>query len=590
MVIQLESLKMKKYLAAIVLLVCSTLSAQVQFEARVSKTTLGLNERLRIDFMMNVDGDNFVQPSFDGFQIIAGPSQQVSQSWVNGRSSFEKAYSYFLVPNQKGTFIIKPAAIEYNGQIYKTAPVKIIVTAATEQPRDPNDSQISGDENLYLVADVSKTNPYINEPITVVYKLYFANIGISNLGESSKPKYNDFWSQNIEIKQLAAEEGIFKGQNFRFIVLKKVVLYPQKSGRLKIEPLSLSVDVQLPTNRRDMFGRMMLTETTKRVSAGAKIINVKPLPESGKPEDFSGAVGDFDFKVTPSKTNLKHGESLDLVVSVTGKGNLKLFSLPKPVVPNALEMYDAVHSEDISTPLSGMAGKSSDSYAIIPQYRGNYPVKPMQFSYFDLSSGTYKTLRSPQIMINVLDGPTPADSTAAGGNKNKIAAAEEFKDIKSQTNLVTIDKEDFFGSNLFIGLLLVPFLLVPIIILFKKKKEAMDGDISGNRIRMNNKLAKKYLSEAKKQINNKELFYIALEKAMHNFLKAKLHIETSEMSKDNIQELLLSRNAKPEAVNDFIALTENCEVARYAPSSSVTIQQDFDKAVFIISELEKQIA
>jgi len=590
LVIQLEILKMKKYIAAIVFLVCSSLSAQVQFEARVSKTTLGLNERLRIDFMMNVDGDNFVQPSFDGFQIIAGPSQQVSQSWVNGRSSFEKAYSYFLVPNQKGTFIIKPAAIEYNGQIYKTAPVKIIVTAATEQPRDPNDSQISGDENLYLVADVSKTNPYINEPITVVYKLYFANIGISNLGEASKPKYNDFWSQNIEIKQLAAEEGIFKGQNFRFIVLKKVVLYPQKSGRLKIEPLSLSVDVQLPTNRRDMFGRMMLTETTKRVSAGAKTITVKPLPEAGKPDDFSGAVGDFDFKVTPSKTNLKHGESLDLVVSVTGKGNLKLFSLPKPVVPNALEMYDAVHSEDISTPLSGMAGKSSDSYTIVPQYRGNYPVKPMQFSYFDLSSGTYKTLRSPQIMINVLDGPTPADSTATDGSKNKITTIEEFKTIKSKTNFAVINKKDFFGSNLFIGLLLLPFLLVPIIVLFKKKKEAMDGDISGNRIRMNNKLAKKYLSEAKKQINNKELFYIALEKAMHNFLKAKLHIETSEMSKDNIQELLLSRNAKPEAVNDFIALTENCEVARYAPSSSVTIQQDFDKAVFIISELEKQIA
>jgi hypothetical protein len=287
---------------------------------------------------------------------------------------------------------------------------------------------------------------------------------------------------------------------------------------------------------------------------------------------------------------LKYGESLDLVVSVTGKGNLKLFSLPKPVVPNALEMYDAVHSEDISTPLSGMAGKSSDSYTIIPQYRGNYPVKPMQFSYFDLSSGTYKTLRSPQIMINVLDGPTPADSTATDGNKNKITTIEEFKTIKSKTNFAVINKKDFFGSNLFIGLLLLPFLLVPIIVLFKKKKEAMDGDISGNRIRMNNKLAKKYLSEAKKQINNKELFYIALEKAMHNFLKAKLHIETSEMSKDNIQELLLSRNAKPEAVNDFIALTENCEVARYAPSSSVTIQQDFDKAVFIISELEKQIA
>ncbi|WP_158730347.1 MULTISPECIES: BatD family protein [unclassified Flavobacterium] len=581
---------MKKYIAAIVLLVCSTLSAQVQFEARVSKTTLGLNERLRIDFMMNVDGDNFVQPSFDGFRIIAGPSQQVSQSWVNGRSSFEKAYSYFLVPNQKGIFVIKSAAIEYNGQIYKTAPIKITVTAATEQPRDPNDSQISGDENLYLVADVSKTNPYLNEPVTVVYKLYFANIGITNLGETSKPKYNDFWSQNIEIKQLVAEEGIFKGQNFRYIVLKKVILYPQKSGRLKIEPLSLTVDVQLPTNRRDMFGRMLLTETTKRVSAGAKTINVKPLPEAGKPDDFTGAVGNFDFKVTPSKTNLKHGESLDLVVSVTGKGNLKLFSLPKPVVPNALEMYDAVHSEDISTPLSGMAGKSVDSYAIVPQYKGNYPVKPMQFSYFDLSSGTYKTLRSPEIMIHVLDGPTPVDSTATKGNKNKIATVEKFKNIKSKTNFVPINKKDFLGSNTFMGLLLLPFLLIPLIVLFKKKKEAMDGDVAGNRVRMNNRLAKKYLSEAKKQINNKELFYVALEKAMHNFLKAKLNIETSEMSKDNIQELLLSRNANPEAVNDFIALTENCEIARYAPSSSVTIQQDFDKAVVIISDLEKQIS
>ncbi len=132
--------------------------------------------------------------------------------------------------------------------------------------------------------------------------------------------------------------------------------------------------------------------------------------------------------------------------------------------------------------------------------------------------------------------------------------------------------------------------MLPLIVLFKKKKEAIDGDITGNRIRMNNRLAKKYLSEAKKQINNKELFYIALEKAMHNFLKAKLHIETSEMSKDNIQELLLSRNANPEAVTDFIALTENCEIARYAPSSSVTIQKDFDKAVVIISDLEKQIA
>jgi hypothetical protein len=139
-------------------------------------------------------------------------------------------------------------------------------------------------------------------------------------------------------------------------------------------------------------------------------------------------------------------------------------------------------------------------------------------------------------------------------------------------------------------LLVLPFIALPILVLLRKRKEALDGDVTGNRIRMNNRLAKKYLSEAKKQINNKEPFYVALEKAMHNFLKAKLHIETSEMSKDNIQELLLSRNANPDVVTDFIDLTESCELARYAPASSTSIQNDFDKAVVIISELEKQIS
>ena len=585
---------MKKFIIAIVLIACNSLLAQVQFEAKVSKTTLGLNERLRIDFVMNMDGDNFNQPSFEGFRIIAGPSQQVSQSWVNGKSSFEKTYSYYLLPQQKGNLIIKQATIEYNGQIYKTNPIKINVTSAVEQPKDPNDTQISADDNIYLVADISKTNPYINEPITVVYKLYFSyNIGITNWRELDKPKYNDFWSQNIDIKQLVGEEGMFKGEKYRFVVLRKTVLYPQKSGKLVIEPLSLDIDVQLPTNRRDMFGRVVVTNGNKRVSAGAKTIAVKALPEAGKPEDFSGAVGKFDFKVTPSKTNLKNGESLDLVVSVTGSGNMKLFNLPKPVVPNSLEMYDAVHGEKVNTTLSGMSGKISDSYTIIPQFKGNYPIKPMQFSYFDLGSRTYKTITSPEIMINVLDGPSANDqaaTTTPGVTKNAISSTEQFKYVKLNGNLVSMKKDDFLGSNLFYGLLLLPFLILPLIILFKKKKDAIDSDVFGNRIKMNNRLAKKYLSEAKKQINNKELFYVALEKAMHNFLKAKLHIETSDMSKSNIQQLLLSRNAGVQTVIDFLELTENCELARFAQSSSTAIHQDFDKAVMIISDLEKQIA
>ncbi|TDO98432.1 BatD family protein [Flavobacterium sp. 245] len=567
------------------------LLAQVQFEARVSKNTLGLNERLRIDFIMNVDGDNFEQPNFDGFKIVAGPSQQISQSWVNGRSSFQKIYSYILQPDRKGNATIRQAAIEFNGQVYKTSPIKIVVTNAVAQERDPNDRpQGQGSETLNLVAEISKTNPYVNEPITVVYKLYFNNIGVTGFKELAKPKYNDFWNQNIDIKQLAIEEGSFQGQRCYFVILKKTILYPQKSGKLTIEPLSLDIGVQLPTNRRDMFGQMIITDDNKVVSAGAKTINVRPLPETGKPEGFSGAVGKFNFVVTPSKTSVKSGEGLDLIVSANGTGNMKLFTLPKPVVPNALEMYDPVHDEKVTTSLAGMSGRISDKYTIVPQYKGKYIIKPMQFSYFDLSTGSYKTITSQEIAIDVLDGPMQAEANStASAAKNVISKTDQFKYIKSRTTLVSIEKDDFYGSDLYYALLFAPFIILPIIIIAKKKKEAIDGDVAGNRIKMNNKLAKKYLSEAKKQLNNKEAFYIALEKAMHNFLKAKLHIETSEMSKDNIRELLLSRKANPESVQSFINLTENCEFARYAPASSASIQQDFDKAVLIISELEKQI-
>jgi len=581
--------KMKK-LAIFLLLIAQSALAQVEFEAKVSKDRLGINERLRVDFTMNADGDNFIPPNFEGFRVIAGPSQQVSQSWINGRSSFQKAYSYYLMPTQKGTLIIKQAQVEIDGQIYKTSPIKVTVTNAVEQPRNPNDvAQVSADEALHLVAEVSKDNPYLNEPITVVYKLYFSyNIGITNWRELDKPKYNDFWSQNIDIKQLKVEEGRYNGERYRYVVLRKTVLYPQKSGKLNIEPLSLDIDVELPSNRRTIFGQIISIQDHKRVSAGAKTINVKPLPEAGKPVDFTGAVGKFDFKVTPSKTTLKGGESLELTVSVSGTGNLKLFSLPKPVVPAALEMYDPVHKENVSTPLSGMTGRISDTYTIIPQAKGKYPIKAMSFSYFDPQTGRYKTQTSPEIMIDVLDGPATAGTPAQVQQKMPVASNEQFKFVKLETELKPVKERDFFGSTLFYSLVALPFLCIPLVVMFRRRKEAIDRDVYGKRIRMSDKLAKKYLSDARTSIGDKDRFYVNLEKSLHNFLKARLKIETSEMSKDRISEIL-SEKAQPETVSGFIGLMESCELARYTPSSQSAIEQDYERAVAVITQLEKQL-
>ena len=583
---------MKNFLI-LFLLSINALSAQVQFEAKVTKQSLALNERVRVDFSMNADGDNFTPPSFDGFRIVAGPSQQVSQSWVNGRSSFRKTYSYILLPTQKGNLTIQQASIEIDNQIYKTAPIRLTVTAAVEQARDPNDTQVSVGDALHLVAEVSKTNPYINEPITVVYKLYFSyNIGITNWRELNKPKYNDFWSQNIDIKQLQVEEGTYKNERYRYVILRKTVLYPQKTGALDIEPLSLDIDVEVPSNRRTVFGQVITTKDHKRVAAGKKTLNVKALPTNGKPEDFGGAVGTFDFKVTPSKTTLNNGESLDLLVNVSGKGNLKLFDLPKPVVPAGLERYDAVRDEKVNTNLNGMSGRVTDSYSIVPQFKGNYTIKSMAFTYFDLSSNSYKTINSGDIVINVMDGPSAGSTAIAADNsaeKTKVNAQKQFEYIKLKSTLKNADDEDFFKSTLFYLLLAIPFAAVPFVIILKRQREKTASDVQGNKIKKSNKLAKKYLSEAKENLGNKELFYISLEKALHNFLKAKLQIETSEMSKETIESILMSRNASAQTTRQVITLIENCDFARYAPSSNVAIQQDYDKAVVIISELEKQI-
>ncbi|RVU90692.1 protein BatD [Flavobacterium columnare] len=596
-----------KKLFFILILFCVKITAQVQFVTNVSKNNLGINERLRIDFTMNDDGDNFDPPTFDGFRIIGGPNQSVSYSWVNGRKSYEKTYSYFLQPTKKGTFLIKGASIEINGQVYRSNAVKITIGNAVQEEHDPYDpygggspyyqqqrqqappSSAMGKEGVHLVAEISNNNPYLNEPITVVYKIYVSHrSGVGGWQETQNPKYNNFWSQNIDIKQLQVEEGKFKGEMYRYAILRKTVLYPQKTGKLVIEPLTLDVEVEVPSGDVDFFGRPIMTMGHKKVSAGAKNIIVKELPEAGKPTDFTGAVGNFDFKVNPSKTSVKAGESIDLKITVSGKGNLKLFTLPKPIVPSSLEMYDPQHQESVQTALSGMTGNIQDTYTIIPQSEGKYLIKPMTFTYFDLTSKSYKSVTSKEITLFVEKGNNLAGNTISS-NKSKVTAASTFGFIKTKTHLQSQATSDFLGSGLFYILLIIPFLAIPLIIVLRRKKEERDADVTGNKIKLSNKLAKKYLSEAQKQLANKEPFYIALERALHNFLKAKLYIETSDMSKDKICELLLQKKANEDTVAQFIALVESCEFARYAPSTSTSIQNDYNLAVSIISNLEKQI-
>lgn len=567
---------------------------EVTFQMNLSKEKLGINERLRVEFSMNKDGDNFSPPPFEGFKVVMGPSQSISSSWVNGKRSFSKTYSYILVPTARGNFTIKQATIDIGGETYKTLPKTVEVTAAVDKPSDQKTVDDVADESLHLVAEVSKGNPYLNEAVTVIYKLYVSpDISVTNYRPLDNPTYNNFWSQDIPVTRHTAQNGTYEGKPYRFVVLKRVVLYPQKAGKLDIEPLSLEIFVDVPTNRRDFFGGRIYTQTSKTVSAGKRTINVKSLPEAGKPANFGGAVGDFEFSVTATKKQLNASESLQAIVEVSGKGNLKLFQLPEPELPSALEVYDPEHEENIQTYSSGMEGKVSNNYTIVPSFRGKYPIPSISFTYFNPSTAKYVTLNSEEINIEVLEGPTSASANdAIGTNTNKqlvVPTGKQFHFIKINPNLSPIGVNYFFGSNTFYLLLFGPLLLIPIAIFSFKKREAIAQDVVGNKIKKANKLARKYLSTAKKELGNKEAFYVALEKGLHNYLKAKLKIETSEFSKEKITSILLDKKVGPVDVDGFIDLLKSCEMARYSPFSDVQMQNDYEKASTVISNLDKQL-
>ena len=571
------------------------MEAQVTFEAKVSKRRLGLNERLRVDFEMNENGDNFNPPSFSNFQVVSGPQQAVSRSWVNGVQSFSKTYTYFLTPKIKGKVTIGQAVVTIGGEIYKTTPVEIEVTNSVKKPNDPNNVDNVVDGNIHLVAEVSKSAPYLNEGITVIYKLYFRNpISVSDVSELESPSYGDFWSHLIKIGRAEINmRGSYKGEPYNEVIWRKAVLYPQKTGKLVLDPLTLNLSLSIPSNRRDLFGRRIMTQTQKTITTGEKVIAVKDLPQNNKPENFSGAVGQFDFDVILNKDLLKASESFQAKIKVKGKGNLQLFNLPTINVPNTLEVYEPEHDEKVKITISGMQGTIEDNYTIVPQFQGKYPIPSIQFSYFDPKSKSYKILKSQDLIVDVFEGPAAVNTNRnlkSIAPKTSIPAVDNaFRYIKLETKFESIDKKSFWRSQLFWTLVIFPVFILSISFLLKRIFYGRNEDVTKQKQRRAEQLTKKYLSSAKKHFDDQAQFYEVLERALHNYLKAKLKIETTELSKSKIKNLLHQNNVDKKTALEYVEVIESCERARYSPESLVNMKDDFKNASSLIGKIDRQI-
>ena len=563
----------------------SLIIAQVNFEATLSKNKLGLNERLRIDFVMNKNGDNFTPPNFENFQIIGGPNQSIKTSYLNGEQSFSKTFSYFLKPLKKGKLVIYQATVTIDGQEYKSLPVEVNVTNSVKGANSNSDDEYFDDDNIELIASVSKSSPYINEPITIVYKLYYKSpINVSNANESEAPKYKDFFTQNIKIPQLKVNRETYKGQIYNVVDWRKVVLYPQRDGNLEISPLSLNLVLDFPTNKRDFFGNIIYDQASKIITTGSKIITVRKLPDNGKPKNFSGAVGQFEFDIILNKNSLKASESFQAKVKVTGQGNLKLFDLPNLMVPASMELYEPERKENVKTNLSGMSGTIENIYTIVPKYQGKFPIQELEFSYFDPLEKTYKTLKSQKLNIDVFEGPT----LSSNSNENIVLTfSESFKFIKKENNFTRINKEQFSNTSTFYILLSIPLLSLLSFIIFyslPKRRELNNYE----KIKKVYKQIKINLNNAEKSIGNKDKFYDLVEKAIYISLKARFAIETNKLNKKSIKKQMILDGISVDKIEIILKLVESCERARYSNSSDYEMTNDLNTARKIFDEILKK--
>ena len=561
------------------------LSAQVNFEATVSKSKLALNERLRIDFVMNQNGDNFSPPEFENFQIIGGPNQSIKTSYVNGEREFSKTYSYFLKPLKKGKLKINQASIEIDGELYKSLQIEVLITDSVKQPSDST-TQYYNDDDIELRALISKGSPYLNEPITVVYKLYYkAPINISDARETETPKFKDFWSQTIKIPQLKVQREIYKGQNYNVVEWRKVVLYPQKIGDLEITPLSLNLVLDVPTDKRDFFGNVIYDQTSQLISTGMRRIIVKELPQQGKPNSFSGAVGKFEFDVILNKNSLRATESFQAELKVKGNGNLKLFDLPDILVPNSMELFEPEREELISTNLSGMSGSVSKFFTVIPRFQGNFPIEEVEFSYFDPETEKYKILKSPRLTIDVYDGPV-ISNTNINDNSNIITSNDSFRFIKTKGNLTEIKNDIFFQSRFFYVIATTPFVLLLSLLLFttyKKNRKKSSNEL----IRIQERQINRMIDSAKESIGDKVSFYDKIEKAIMKSLIVKFSIRMESLNKEKIEQIGKEKGLIKEDIILIIKLIENCEKAKYSRSSNSLMNKDLENATKAISSILK---
>ena len=539
--------------------------AQTSFTASVNKNKVGVNEQFSLTFTVNDSGDRFEAPIFSDFTVLSGPSTSSSTTIINGKVSKENSYTYYLRAKKLGLFTIGSASIRVNGKQYRSSTTSIQVLKSSPKNSTNNTPLAKAKENVFLELELSNPNPYVGEQIIATYNLYF-NQDIRNPDPLEMPTYNGFWHEDYDLGDNYPVKNIRKnGKSFQVAILKKSVLIPQRSGSLDIASMDLEVPVAIPTNQRDFFGRTRSRMVNIICSSGNKTLKVKPLPSDGKPSNFSGAVGEFQYTTKLDRDSIQTNESATLSMRVSGTGNLRMLDLPTFDIPNDLEAYEPKYKESIKLQNQGLTGFKRVEYLLIPRNRGAYKVSSGNFNYFNPRTKKYITINRPSYTLTVNGDTSSTTGTFVLNNITKEDVSYIGKDILYiKTSLKDLKKSNklFFGSYAFMILLLIPILLVFValilVVLFRRSIIDIDqwkkGSASKQAIRI---------------LNSKtENSYTAIEQALQKFFHKKWGLDRAQFDKERIEELLTENKVDPLIIVAVTDILETCEMARFTDVQS----------------------
>ena len=571
-----------------------------------------MNQQFRVEYTITNASPQISEPDLRDFIVLAGPSQSQSSSVYMTNGSYTRqtslSISYILTPKKEGTFTISPSSFKHNGETIMSNAVTIKVVPAGQNSAQQGNGQgnqggqassaTTAGNDVFIRTTFSKKTVYEQEELVATITLYHRG-NVLEIEDYKMPEYKGFISKDIQLKR-EEQPGtdVVNGVKYQTFKLKQTILYPQKSGPIEIEKGQLTAILQVPTGgqRRGFWGFEDIFNTMKRVRKiipieGTKI-EVKALPSEGKPADFNNAVGSFKMESDISSTEVKAYEPITIKVKITGSGNLKYVKSPTFEFPSDFDTYPPKENQKIT----GNSGTREIDYLVIPRHAGTFEIPAATFSYFDLNTKRYNTLKTKSFTLNVEKGDNNADNSQVISNytnkENVKYLGTDLRYINVTNTTVEKSKGNLFGTLGFWLWYIIPLLLFITLAVLYRKQIKENANIALVKNKRANKQAKKRLKQAETYLKNgeSEAFYEEVMKALWGYIGDKLNIPTSQLNKENIEQELENRSVSEETIHSFMDILSTCEFARFAKSDSQhSMDELYNQAADVIGKLEEQV-